>query len=196
MALLQLQKRTMALAGLVLAAYLLLHLFSSLTLFSAPHFDAFHEIYNRPWLRWPLRVVVLLALLVHVRAAIVIRLVNHRARRTPYQKQAHLQLPASVVSLSIAFLLLFILVHVGQSLLLDKAHLYQGVVGWFESRTMLVFYLAGLLVLGLHMQHALVNVLQTLGISHRSHRVAVTATVALLVSGYAAAPIYVAGWTT
>lgn len=192
--LLQLQKRVMALAGTVMTVYLIFHMLSNLSFFSAPAFEAFYDFYNQPWIRWPVLLIVLASLVIHVRAAINIRIKNSRGRTVGYKKHDKLHVPAALVSLSIALLLIFILVHIGQTLMLDTKQLRAAMLDWFASPGMLLFYLAGLLILAMHLQHSLVNVLQTLGISSNMHKAVIITGVIMLTLGFASVPVYI--WMT
>ncbi len=183
----------MALAGTVMTAYLLFHMLSNLSFFSAPAFDAFYDFYNQFWVRWPLLLLVIASLGIHVKAAVAIRTKNSQARRVNYQKHDKLHVPAPLVSLSIAFLLLFILVHIAQTLLMDTQLVRAELMSWFSSAWMLLFYLAGLFVLAMHLQHSLINVLQTLGISSNMHKALIISGVVLLTLGFASVPVYI--WT-
>lgn len=194
MTLLQLQKRSMTLAGTGLTAYLIFHMLTNLSFFAAPAFEAFYAFYNQPWIRWPLLLLVVIALLIHVRAAIIIRRKNSQARSIGYKKHDKLHIPAPLVSLSISLLLIFIGVHIIQTLLIDTAAVREAMLAWFDSVWMLLFYLAGLLILAMHLQHSLVNVLQTLGISSRMYKSVIISAVLLLTLGFASVPFYI--WVT
>lgn len=192
--LLQLQKRAMALAGTVMTAYLIFHMLTNLSFFSAPAFERFYAFYNQPWVRWPLLILVLVSLAIHVKAALAIRIKNAKARRVEYKKHDKLHVPAALVSLSVALLLLFIVVHIGQTLMLDTSRVRAAMQDWFSSIWMLLFYLAGLFILAMHLQHSLVNVLQTLGISSRMYKASIISGVVLLTVGFASVPVYI--WIT
>lgn len=191
MKLLQLQKRSMALAGTVMTAYLVFHMLSNLSFFSDSAFNVFYDFYNQSWIRWPFLLLVTVSLFIHVKAAIVIRLKNSQARGQDYYKHDKFHVPAPLVSLSIALLFLFIIVHIGHSLLIDTSNVRAAVINWFSSIFWLLFYLAGLFILAMHLQHSLVNVQQTLGISSKMHTFLITGAVVLLTAGFAAVPIYI-----
>ncbi len=194
MTLLQLRKRTMTLAGSVMTVYLMFHMLTNLSFFSAPAFEQFYAVYNQVWIRWPILALVLIALFIHVRAAVAIRIKNSQARQVAYKKHDKLHIPAPLVTLSIILLLLFILVHIGQTLLVDTSQVRAAMLNWFTSGWMCLFYLAGLLILAMHLLHSLVNVLQTLGISSTMHRLSISAGVVVLTAGFASVPLYI--WMT
>jgi succinate dehydrogenase / fumarate reductase cytochrome b subunit len=194
MTLLQLRKRTMTLAGSVMTVYLIFHMLTNLSFFSAPAFEQFYAFYNQAWIRWPVLALVLIVLFIHVRAAVAIRIKNSQARRVAYKKHDKLHIPAPLVTLSIVLLLLFILVHIGQTLLMDTTQVRAAMLNWFSSGWMLLFYLAGLLILAMHLLHSLVNVLQTLGISSTMYRLSISTGVVVLTAGFASVPLYI--WMT
>lgn len=191
MKLLQLQKRSMALAGSVMTVYLIVHMLSNLSFFTDEAFNQFYAVYNQAWIRWPVLALVIVSLLIHVKAAISIRLKNRRARVESYYKHDKFHVPAPMVSLSIALLFTFIVVHIGQSLLIDTSNVMDAVINWFSSPFWLLFYLGGIFILAMHLLHSLVNVLQTLGISSKMHTTLIYSGVATLTVGFSAVPVYV-----
>jgi succinate dehydrogenase / fumarate reductase cytochrome b subunit len=64
-------------------------------------------------------------------------------------------------------------------------------IDWFSSGWMLLFYLAGLFILAMHLQHSLINVLQTLGISSKTYSLAIISAVVLLTLGFASVPLFI-----
>jgi succinate dehydrogenase / fumarate reductase cytochrome b subunit len=64
-------------------------------------------------------------------------------------------------------------------------------MSWFSSVIITLFYLAGVFILVMHLQHSLINVLQTLGISAKMHHIAIHSIVALLAVGFVSIPVYV-----
>ena len=187
--LLQQQKRRMALAGVGLTAYLLFHMLSNLSFFSATGFNQFYALYNRPWIRWPIFLLVLLALTLHITVAVRLRRKNRQARGPRYHRYDHLHIPAVWVSISFSLLFLFIVVHIVQALLLDTTNVKAAVTQWFSSPYMLWFYLMGIALLTLHLLHALVNVLQSLGLSAAMYCWLIRPAVIVLGLGFAAIPL-------
>ena len=49
----------------------------------------------------------------------------------------------------------------------------------------------GVFILMMHLQHSLINVLQTLGISSKMHHIAIHSAVAVLALGFVSIPVYV-----
>ena len=189
--LLQLQKRSMALAGLVMAAYLIFHMLTNLTFLYETKFNNFYHWYNGGPIRWLVLLIMVLAIIVHVKAAIRIRKVNAKARTIDYKKHDKFKIPALFVTASIIFLLTFVVVHVIQTLSFDTNILYSEMTQLFKSEFMVLFYLAGLFVLMMHLQHSLANVLQTLGKTSVSCHSLVWLGTLLLTGGFALIPLYI-----
>lgn len=189
MALLQVKKRLMAIAGLVLTVYLIFHMLSNLTFFIPGQYQTFYDFYNQPLIRWPLWLAVTAALVFHVIVAVQIRLHNRKARVHAYQHRQHHSIPAWLVSIVITLILLFILWHMAQMWSFGGEEIYRQTLTLFSSKWQLLIYLGGILLIGLHMQHSLTNVLQTLGKTSKQFYWICTAIVVLLVAGFALVPI-------
>ncbi len=189
MALLQVKKRLMAMAGLVLTAYLIFHMLSNLRFFSPEQYQAFYDFYNQPLIRWPLWILVAASLVFHVIVAAQIRLHNSKTRVQAYHHRQHHFIPAWLVSIVITLILLFILWHMAQMWSFGGADIYGQTLTLFSSVWQLAIYLGGVLLIGLHLQHSLTNVLQTLGKTSKQFYWISTAIVVLLVVGFAMVPI-------
>ena len=188
---LQLHKRAMALAGVVMTVYLIFHMLSNLSFFSESAFTVYYDIYNAGPIRWIVLLIMVVAIGIHVKAAIKIRKVNAKARTIDYAQHDKFKIPALLVTLSIIFLLSFIVVHIIQALLFDTDMLYSEVIVLFQSAFMVLFYLAGLFVLTMHLSHSLANVLQTLGITSVIYHGLVWLGVLALTGGFALIPLYI-----
>ncbi|PCJ32902.1 MAG: succinate dehydrogenase [Gammaproteobacteria bacterium] len=188
---LQLKKRTMALAGVIMTGYLIFHMLSNLSFLSESSFNQLYAFYHSSGLRWLVLALMVIAIGIHVKIAIQIRTVNAKARRIDYARHDKFKIPALFVTLSIIFLLSFIVIHIVQTLLFDSAQLYSELSQLFKSEFMLLFYLAGLFVLTMHLQHSLANVLQTLGKTSVIHHALVWGGVLSLTGGFALIPLYI-----
>jgi len=188
---LQSHKRIMALAGVVMTGYLVFHMLSNLSFFSPDTFEQFYTIYNGVGLRWIALVLMIVTISIHVKTAMKIRKVNAKARRIDYARHDKFKIPAVFVTISIIFLLSFILIHIVQSLLFDSSQLHAELTQLFQSIIMVLFYLAGLFVLTMHLQHSLANVLQTLGKTSVIYHGLVWAGVLSLTGGFASIPLYI-----
>jgi succinate dehydrogenase / fumarate reductase cytochrome b subunit len=181
----------MAMAGLVMTGYLVFHMITNLSFFAGEQFESFYAFYNQAWVRWPLLLIVLTSLAIHVRAAVVIRRKNSQARRVGYYKHDKFHVPAAFVTISIILLFLFIILHVLQTLSFDTQAVSASMTSLFSSLVMVLIYLAGLFILAMHLSHSIVNVLQTLGVSSNMYRNALLALVAIVMLGFASVPVYI-----
>lgn len=191
MRVMQLQKRLMAIAGVVMFIYLIGHMLSNLTFFSNTMFNDFYAWYNQLLVRGSVLVLFVSAVAIHVRTAFKIRAINAKARTIDYARQAGFKIPAKLVTISVLFLLAFIVIHIIQTLLLNTSDPYQAMLDLFESFWMLAFYMAGLFVLTMHLQHSLANVLQTLGKTSFTCQYLAWAVTLSVTGGLAIVPLYI-----
>lgn len=191
MRLMQLQKKTMAVAGITLFGYLIFHMLSNLTFFSTGLFNDFYHWYNDGLARWLVLVVVIAILAIHVRTALKIRAINAKARTIDYYRHDKFKIPAPFVTASILFLLAFIVIHMIQTLRFDTSDIYQQTVQLFDSFWMVMFYMAGLFVLTMHLQHSLANVFQTLGKTAWTCQYLAWTVSLILTGGFALLPLYI-----
>lgn len=191
MRVMQLQKRLMAIAGVFMFIYLILHLLTTLSFFSETTFTTFYAWYSDSLVRYLVTIVFIAILALHVSTAFKIRQINAHARMIDYHRHDGFKIPAKLVTVSIVFLLAFIVVHIVQTLLFDTAAAYQGLVELFQSFWMLAFYIAGLFVLTMHLQHSLANVLQTLGKTAATCQYLAWAVTLALTGGFALVPLYI-----
>lgn len=190
MALLQIQKRFMAMAGVVMSVFLVFHMLTSLTLLSSTQAQQFFEWYTQPWIRWPILVLFIAALALHIIVAVRIRKQNFQARRVGYAKHDKFHVPAPLVSISIVLLFLFIVFHLCQSLSLKvEGDIQMQVMQWFASPLITLIYLGGVGILAMHLLHSLMNVMQSLAITSKQYVFAFAVGVGLLLIGFAAVPV-------
>ena len=189
--LLQRQKRLLTIAGTVMLGYLVFHMLSNLTFFTETMYEDFYQWYNAGLVRWSLLALFGLAMLIHAVIAFRIRKVNAAARMVGYAKHDKLHIPAWMVNLSIVFLLAFIVIHIVQTLGFDTSNVTVATTQLFSSIWNVLFYLAGLFVLTMHLAHSAGNILQTLGKTSVTCQTTVIVCTVLLTGGFAAVPLYI-----
>ena len=187
----QLQKRLMAIAGVAMFVYLIWHMLTNLTFFSEVLFNDFFAWYNIGYIRYSVLTLFIVLIAAHVRTALKIRQVNAKARVIDYARHDGFKIPAKLVTLSVLFLLAFIVIHIIQTLLFDTFDPYQAMLDLFQSFFMLAFYMAGLFVLTMHLQHSLANVLQTLGKTDFTCQYLAWAVTLSVTGGFAIVPLYI-----
>jgi succinate dehydrogenase / fumarate reductase cytochrome b subunit len=206
------KKLWMSLSGLMLVLFLVGHLAGNLKLLQGP--DALNDY--AAWLQghpllWVLRAGLLGAFVLHVGLGIALARENRVARPIAYKCVDHQS--AGVVErhmvLSGVLVLAFLVYHllhltlgvvdpaIAAALVDNKGQpdVYARVVLGFANPWVSASYLVGLVVLGVHLKHAIRSVFQTLGASHESYQ-AIIHTVAWLVpalisTGFAALPVLV-----
>lgn len=188
-------KYAMAVSGLIMLGYLLVHMYGNLKFFQGREkFDGYlhetlpHMLY--PYLPedgalWIIRVLLVVALVVHVYAAITLWKRNKAAAGyvggTRYQtKQNKTGYQRSYASFTMRWggiiLLLFIIGHVAQMMpnwlspggASDSK--YDRVVNGFEIWWVVLLYTIGLIAVGFHLAHGFWSALTTLGQNHSSTR--------------------------
>jgi succinate dehydrogenase / fumarate reductase cytochrome b subunit len=189
--LLQRQKRILTIAGSIMLAYLVFHMLSNLSFFADKAYEQFYQWYNQGIIRWGLLAVFAGAILAHAVIAFRIRRVNAAARTVGYAKHDKLHIPAWMVSLSILFLLGFIIIHIIQTLGFDANNVTTATIELFSSLWNVLFYLAGLFVLTMHLAHSAGNILQTLGKTSVTCQTTVIVCTLLLTGGFAVIPLYI-----
>ncbi|HXH77077.1 succinate dehydrogenase cytochrome b subunit [Nocardioides sp.] len=176
-------KLLMAVSGLVFIGYVLLHMYGNLKAF-AGH-DAFNEyaehireigepILPHEGALWIIRVVLLLALVVHVYAAMALWRRARQARTTPYvvKKSTGANFASRMMRWGGVALLLFIIWHL-LNFTVGKVNVtggatndpYNLMVDSFSTWWLTLIYLAAMLALGAHLHHGVWSAAQTLGLT-------------------------------
>lgn len=205
-------KYAMAVSGLVMLGYLLVHMYGNLKFFQGQEsFDSYLEGLEKilyPYLPengllWIMRVVLLTALVVHVYAALTLWRRNKVAAGysggTRYHtKQNRTGIQRSYASFTMRWggiiLLLFIIGHVAQMLPNWLApggasdSKYERVVNGFELWWVVLLYTIGLVAVGFHLWHGFWSALTTLGQNRSATRkgswaTPVSAALAVVIAG-------------
>lgn len=180
------KKVVMAVSGIVLFGYVVLHLAGNLKLYSGP--EAFNLYAS--WIRtagypllphesllWLVRLILLVALLSHIWAAVELTLANRRARTHDYVARRWVQTTyaARTMRWSGVLITLFIIYHL-LHFTTGNLHpdfkpqdVYHNVVTGFRAWGVSGAYIAAQAALGLHLYHGLWSLFQTLGISYPTY---------------------------
>ena len=178
------KKMIMSGTGLVLIAFLFIHLLGNLSLFAGPGgINAYSQaLHSMPVLVWPFRLVIALMLIVHAWYAIQVTLENRAARPIAYVQRSYWK--ATLVSrsmiwtgLTIAIFLIYHLLHFTLQALypaasaavlrdnLGRPDVYRMVVLGLQNPLSSLVYLTGLTALAFHLSHGIHSALQTLGLA-------------------------------
>lgn len=176
-------KVVVALTGLGLVGFVVFHMLGNLQVFEgAEALNSYAALLrDMPILLWTARLGLLSLVAVHIGLAVRLALHNRRARPVAYAVREYRKasLASRTMAVSGSALLLFIIFHllhltagVVDTSFPDRLDLqghrdvYGKVVHAFRNPLFVVLYLAGQLVLGLHLSHAVSSSLQTLGLEH------------------------------
>lgn len=197
------KKVVLALSGLLLLGFLVLHLAENLLLY-ADRDGASFDAYVRWLTSFRALPVAELALgtlfLLHIGQAIRVSLQNRASRRTPYAlNPGHggRTLGSSTILVTGSVVLLFLILHLVEfrfSAESERERLAALVKGEFCKPLVLAVYLLGLTALALHLSHGFQSALQTLGLAHPRYtplvrKLSVILAVALAL-GFATFPVY------
>jgi succinate dehydrogenase / fumarate reductase cytochrome b subunit len=201
------RKVVMAASGLLLIGFVIGHLLGNLQAFLGPEaLNAYAETLRRyPALLWAARVGLLAAVGAHIWSATALTLANRRARPEGYDRltpQASTY-ASRTMRWSGVLLLLFVVYHLLHLTLgVEAVHpqfvagdVYHNFVTGFQNPLVSGFYILAMLALGLHLQHGLWSMLQTVGLSrpgmNRLRRGVAAAVAALIVLGNISMPVAV-----
>jgi succinate dehydrogenase / fumarate reductase cytochrome b subunit len=176
----------MAASGLVFIGYLIAHMYGNLKVFAgeeafneyAHHLRTFGEpMLPHEGLLWLIRLALIVALVVHVAAALILTGRAHKARSSKYvmKKNAASSLSSRTMRWGGLAILLFVIWHLlnftivkisatGETGAPDGP--YAMLVDNFEVWWMTLIYLAALVALGMHLHHGVWSACQTLGLTN------------------------------
>jgi succinate dehydrogenase / fumarate reductase, cytochrome b subunit len=203
------RKALVAVSGLVLWTWIVLHVAGNLTLLQGPAVaDGYAAALRRSpgWL-WAARAGLATALLVHVAGVVALTRTARAARpRHAWHRPADVSAVASRgMRIGGALLLAFViyhLLHLTAGVLhphFEPGHVYANVVIGLQSAPIAAVYVAAAFLLGLHLLHGLWAVTRTLGVrpesAARRRRPAAAVVSAAIALGFASIPLAVlAGW--
>ncbi|HXV44292.1 MAG TPA: succinate dehydrogenase cytochrome b subunit [Anaerolineae bacterium] len=182
------KKVIMAVTGLIGIGYVIMHMYGNLKVFDgAEHFNAYAEglrelgapIFGYSHLLWIARLVLLVAVVLHVWAAWSLYRESEKARSTKYVKHVKLQANPAALYIRVGgvMLLLFIILHLmhltwgvpGVHPDFEAGNVYHNVVLGFQSYLPTLFYLVAMVALGFHMYHGTWSLFQTLGLNNQNY---------------------------
>lgn len=176
-------KVAVALTGLGLVLFVIFHMLGNLQVFEGPEAINGYAAFLRdmPIALWSARAVLLLLVLFHIGVAMKLALRNRRARPTGYavRRYREASLASRTMAVSGSLLLLFIGFHllhltfdVVDTSFVDRLDIhghrdvYGKMINAFRNPLFVLIYLAGQIVLGLHVSHAVSSSFRTLGLEH------------------------------
>jgi succinate dehydrogenase / fumarate reductase cytochrome b subunit len=206
------KKIAMAVSGIVLVGYVILHMLGNLQVYQGAEafnrYAAFLRI--EPALLWLARIILLVAVIVHIWAAASLTLLNKfEARPVGYVKKKNIgsTYASRTMYWSGPILLAFIIYHLMQftwgvgGTPYEEGHAYQNLVAGFRVPIIAIFYIFSMGLLMLHLYHGCWSLFQTLGVNYPRYtpilrRLAAVTAIVLFI-GFSSIPVSVlAGWVS
>ncbi|MEK7316308.1 MAG: succinate dehydrogenase cytochrome b subunit [Candidatus Eisenbacteria bacterium] len=172
------KKAVMAVTGLVLFGFVVVHMIGNLQAYIGPESLNAYGLWLRELLHgtglWIARGVLILAVILHVWAAVGLTIENRKARPVGYRQRRWEEstYASRTMVWSGPILALFIVYHL-LHLTTGNVHpnfvdgdVYHNFVSGFRVVPVSAFYILAMLGLGLHLYHGVWSMLQTLGLSH------------------------------
>jgi succinate dehydrogenase / fumarate reductase cytochrome b subunit len=201
------KKAVMAVTGAVLFIFVVGHLVGNLQIFEGPeklntYGKLLHQIGE---LLWPVRIVLLLSVGLHILATVQLALLKKRARTVGYSaKKAIASSYASrTMYWSGPIVLAFVIFHllhltagyIHPEYQFIEGDVYHNVVAGFQVWWVSAWYIFSVVLLGLHLRHGLWSAFQSLGMNHPRHtpllKSAAWVIAVAIVLGYISIPISV-----
>ncbi len=200
------KKVVMGATGLILVAFVILHMAGNLQFFSGPErFNAYSHLLQVDLieLTWLMRITLLAAVVLHITAAYQLTMRNRAARPADYVKREPQvsTYAARTMRWGGVYLLLFIpyhILHFTTGTLhpaFVRGAAYGNVVIGFQVMWVALFYLGAMAFLGLHLYHGAWAMFRTLGIARPSndplHRRLALAIAIIVPAGFSLLPLSV-----
>ena len=201
------KKIVMGVTGAILFAFVTGHMLGNLQIFAGPeHLNAYgHLLHSAGELLWPVRIVLLASVALHVLAAVQLWALNQKARPVRYaRKEAIAATYASrtmywsgpiVLAFVIFHLLEFTVGAVHPQAQFVAGDVYGNVVSGFHVWWVSVWYIIAVSLLGIHLSHGISSMFQSVGLAHPRItpllNLAANAIATVIVLGYISIPISV-----
>lgn len=210
------KKSVVAVTGILLYGFVVLHMLGNLKVFTGnvatgePHIDvyaAFLRTMGEPlvpygFILWCVRIVLLIALILHVVTVLQLAVRNRRARHTRYTRHTYNEssVPARLMLVSGLLLLAFLVFHLLQFTFgvigvtrFEQEEVYSNLYYAFQKWFFVLMYVVAMAALALHVNHGIWSLFQTLGLDNpdrnRTFRVLATVSAVALFVGFAAVPL-------
>jgi len=172
------KKVVMALTGVILFGYVLGHMIGNLQVYLGPealnHYAVVLRQVFHGWALWIVRVLMLVAVGLHIWAATALTLESRRARRVGYgeQKWKESTYASRTMRWGGVIIALFVVFHI-LNLTTGTVHpgfvegdVYHNFIAAFQNVPTSIVYMIAMIALGLHLRHGVWSMFQTLGVSH------------------------------
>ena len=206
------KKVLMALTGVFLFGFVIIHLIGNLQIFIGQKvFDEYAAILKEtPALVWGMRVALLISVVAHIVVSVQLAALNKSARPVGYRQHefAAARYAARTMIWSGPIVGLFVIYHLLHFTIgtvhpthpdFDPTDVYMNVVRGFQVWPVSAFYILAILGLGLHMSHGIWSMFQSLGLTHPKVdglvRTGALVVAGIMVAGYISIPVAVLAGT-
>jgi succinate dehydrogenase / fumarate reductase cytochrome b subunit len=202
------KKVAMAVSGLIVVGWLFAHMLGNVTIFAGPeavnHYAAL--LRHNPPILWGQRIVVLVAIVLHMHAAFALWAVNNDARPRSYYQRKNLATDYAALTMRYGgiTILLFIFYHLAHLTFGETQHLgyefdpenvYANVVQGFAHPAVAGLYILAQCALAMHLYHGIWSLTQTLGVEHpkldKLRKGAAVVLTLIIVLGFVSIPVAV-----
>jgi succinate dehydrogenase / fumarate reductase cytochrome b subunit len=172
------KKAVMAITGFILFGFVVAHLLGNLQIYISPekinNYSAMLK--SLPELLWGARIILLVAVLLHIWSSFELWSLQRAARPIAYVKKANLHstYASRTMKWSGPILLAFIIFHLLHLTFgtvhpggpFEEHNVYNNVVTGFQVWPVSLFYIIAMIMLCYHLYHGLWSMFQSLGLSH------------------------------
>jgi succinate dehydrogenase / fumarate reductase cytochrome b subunit len=173
------KKAVMAVTGLILFLWLVLHVLGNLQIFlgrdQINRYSAF--LHATPEALWPVRIILIVAIVLHINSAVLLYLQKVKNRPIGYTKKGNRG--ATVMSRTMMWsgfaLLVFIILHL-LHMTTGTIHkdfiagdVFHNLTFAFHQPTVVALYVLAMALLAMHLYHGLYSFTQSLGVSNPRH---------------------------
>jgi len=199
------KKVVMAITGLILFGFVIGHMLGNLQVFmGANQMNAYAAMLKaNATLLWGVRIVLLVAVILHIVAAVQLTRMSQRSRPEGYHYKDVIQADYAARTMRwsgpiIAVFVIYHLLHFTTGSVhpqFDVHDVYRNVISGFRVWPVSLFYIIAMVALAFHLWHGVWSMFQTLGLINPKsdkiiHRVAAIATLALVI-GFISIPMAV-----
>lgn len=210
------KKVIMAVTGLILAGYVFVHMLGNLKIYlgaeSLNHYAEWLREVGAPFFfhtqaLWLVRIVLLVAVGLHILTALQLWGMANAARSAPYDERKpsaslYIGQMMRLGGLAIAFFVFYHIMHFTTGTFhptFVPGEVYYNVVSGFQMPLVSLFYIAALVALGVHMLHGIWSMFQSVGLNNRRYSliwrwVAALVTAAVLIGNISIPVAVLAGW--
>lgn len=170
------KKAVMAVTGVVLFGYVIVHLIGNFQIFQGPEklnaYAAF--LHSLPAALWAIRIVLLASVILHITASVQLALLKKKARPNSYVKKESINstYASRTMYWSGPIILAFVIYHIMDFTTGNvnpnfiEHDVYHNVVASFQKPFVAAWYILAMVLLGLHLRHGVWSMFQSLGLTH------------------------------